>query len=107
MDAAIQNIKNVTKGEGAANDWVVAASGRYPSLSDKQCADQTELDKLLRFITRHQTSMVSSPIPPADHIPPQFLQTIVGLDAGVTKTVVAEECATKKMTGAKANVHAG
>ena len=28
MDAAIQNIKNATKGEGAANDWVVAASGR-------------------------------------------------------------------------------
>jgi hypothetical protein len=28
MDAAIQNIKNATKGEGAANDWVVAASGK-------------------------------------------------------------------------------
>jgi hypothetical protein len=27
MDAAIQNIKNATKGEGSANDWVVAASG--------------------------------------------------------------------------------
>lgn len=27
MDAAIGNIKNATKGEGAANDWVVAASG--------------------------------------------------------------------------------
>jgi translation initiation factor 3 subunit C len=29
MDAAIQNIKNATKAEGAANDWVVAASGTF------------------------------------------------------------------------------
>lgn len=107
MDAAIQNIKNATKGEGAANDWVVAASGRFPYLVDEQCTDQTELDKLLRFITRHQTSMVSSPIPPAGHIPPQFLQTIVDLDAGVTKTVAAEKSATKKMTGAKAKAVTG
>jgi hypothetical protein len=51
--------------------------------------------------------MVSSPIPPAGHIPPQFLQTIVDLDAGVTKTVAAEKSATKKMTGAKAKAVTG
>jgi hypothetical protein len=51
--------------------------------------------------------MVSSPIPPAGHIPPQFLQTLVDLDAGVTKTVAAEKSATKKMTGAKAKAVTG
>lgn len=51
--------------------------------------------------------MVSSPIPPAGHIPPQFLQTIVDLDEGVTKTVAAEKTATKKMTGAKAKAVTG
>ena len=70
-------------------------------------ANGTELEKLLRFISRHQTSMVSSPIPPAGHIPPQFLQTLVDLDAGVTKTVAAEKSATKKMTGAKSKAVTG
>jgi translation initiation factor 3 subunit C len=51
--------------------------------------------------------MVSSPIPPAGHIPPQFLQTLVDLDDGVTKTVAAEKNATKKMTGAKAKAVTG
>jgi translation initiation factor 3 subunit C len=37
MDAAIQNIKNATKGEGAANDWVVAASGKSIHVEQGKC----------------------------------------------------------------------
>jgi translation initiation factor 3 subunit C len=51
--------------------------------------------------------MVSSPIPPAGHIPPQFLQTLVDLDEGVTKTIASEKTATKKMNGAKAKAVTG
>ncbi|KAL7424904.1 Translation initiation factor 3 subunit c [Cryptotrichosporon argae] len=87
MEAAIHSIQNATKNaNGAANDWVAAAS---------------ELDKLLRFITRHLTSMLSSPIPPAGHIPPAFLQTISELEAQTTETISAEKSASKKMPQAK------
>lgn len=51
--------------------------------------------------------MVSSPIPPAGHIPPQFLKTLVELDADVNKTVAAEKTATKKMAGVKAKAVTG
>jgi translation initiation factor 3 subunit C len=51
--------------------------------------------------------MMSSPIPPAGHIPPQFLETLVDLDAGVTKTVAAEKSATKKMAPVKAKAVTG
>jgi translation initiation factor 3 subunit C len=51
--------------------------------------------------------MASSPIPPAGHIPPQFLQTIVDLEAGVSKTIASEKTATKKMAGAKAKAVTG
>jgi hypothetical protein len=61
-----------------------------------------ELDKLLRFIARHQTSMISSPIPPAGHIPPPFLATLVELEAAATKTIAADKSATKKMAPVKA-----
>jgi translation initiation factor 3 subunit C len=46
--------------------------------------------------------MVSSPIPPAGHIPPQFLATLVDLDASVTSTYAAEKNASKKMPAPKA-----
>ena len=61
-----------------------------------------ELDKLLRFITRHQTSMISSPIPSSGHIPPAFLQCLVELEAGVTDTIATEKVSTKKMAPVKA-----
>lgn len=46
--------------------------------------------------------MASSPIPPAGHIPPQFLATIVDLDADVSSTYSSEKNATKKMPAPKA-----
>ena len=61
-----------------------------------------ELDKLLRFITRHQTSMMSSPIPPSGHIPPAFLQCLIELEAGVSSTIASEKAATRKMAPIKA-----
>ena len=45
--------------------------------------------------------MVSSPIPPAGHIPPQFLGTLVELDSDVATTFAAEKSATKKMPAPK------
>lgn len=51
--------------------------------------------------------MVSSPIPPAGHIPPQFLETLVALDEGVTKTVASEKSASKKMAPVKAKAVTG
>lgn len=45
--------------------------------------------------------MASSPIPPAGHIPPQFLATIVDLDSGVTSTYASEKNASKKMPAPK------
>lgn len=86
MEAAIHSIQNATKSGGAASDWVAA---------------NNELDKLLRFIQRHQTLMLSSPIPPAGHYPPAFLQTITELDTAVNETIKAEKSATKKMPANK------
>lgn len=86
MDAAINSISNATKSGGAACDWVAASS---------------ELDKLLRFIQRHQTAMLSSPIPPAGHIPPAFLQSLTELDDAVNETVKSEKSASKKMPANK------
>lgn len=86
MDAAISSIQNATKQGGAASDWVVASG---------------ELEKLIRFITRHQTLMLSSPIPPAGHIPPAFLATMVDLDESVNATLKADKSAAKKMPGNK------
>ncbi|WOO77654.1 Eukaryotic translation initiation factor 3 subunit C [Vanrija pseudolonga] len=86
MDAAITSIQNATKSGGAASDWVAASA---------------ELDKLIRFITRHQTSMTASATPPAGHIPPAFLQTITELEKDVNDTIAGEKSATKKMPGAK------
>ncbi|WVQ79460.1 eukaryotic translation initiation factor 3 subunit C [Cryptococcus sp. DSM 104549] len=83
MEAAIHNIQNAVKN----SDWVLASG---------------ELDKLFRFITRHLVTIVASPIPPAGHIPPAFLETIVSLEADVTKTIASEKSAGKKMAPAKA-----
>ncbi|ORX37992.1 eukaryotic translation initiation factor 3 subunit 8 N-terminus-domain-containing protein [Kockovaella imperatae] len=93
MEQAIHNIQNATKSaDGAANDWVLASS---------------ELDKLNRFIARHQTAMVASPIPAAGHIPPAFLRTLVELETAVTSTISAEKGATKKMAPVKAKALSG
>ncbi|WWD20075.1 eukaryotic translation initiation factor 3 subunit C [Kwoniella shandongensis] len=83
MEAAIHNIQNAVKN----SDWVLAS---------------TELDKVFRFISRHQLTIVASPIPAAGHIPPQFLDILVTLDADVTKTLAAEKSASKKMAPGKA-----
>ena len=61
-----------------------------------------ELDKLQRFIARHQVAMISSPIPPAGHIPPPFLQTLVDLEKSVNDTIAAEKASAKKMAPVKA-----
>lgn len=109
MEAAIHNIQNATKsGDGPANDWVLASSG-MPHLSLVWTVELTylELDKLLRFISRHQTSMISSPIPPSGHIPPAFLQTLVQLESGVSKTITSEKAAAKKMAPVKAKAVTG
>ena len=45
--------------------------------------------------------MISSPIPPSGHIPPAFLETLVNLESGVTKTLASEKNAGKKMAPAK------
>ncbi|KAK8849451.1 eukaryotic translation initiation factor 3 subunit C [Kwoniella newhampshirensis] len=83
MEAAIHNIQNAVKN----SDWVLAS---------------TELDKVFRFISRHQLTIVASPIPAAGHIPPQYLEILVSLDADVTKTLAAEKSASKKMAPGKA-----
>ncbi|EIW71751.1 hypothetical protein TREMEDRAFT_43048 [Tremella mesenterica DSM 1558] len=88
METSISKIQNAIKNaDGARNDWVLAAS---------------ELDKLIRFITRHQTSMISSPIPPAGHFPPAFLACLVELNDAVNETITAEKTASKKMPVPKA-----
>ncbi|KAK4683847.1 translation initiation factor 3 subunit C, partial [Tremellales sp. Uapishka_1] len=88
MEAAIASIQNATKAaHGAANDWMLASS---------------ELDKLLRFIARHQITIASSPIPPAGHIPPAFLGCVVELDGSVNETIASEKSAKKKMPPGKA-----
>jgi hypothetical protein len=46
--------------------------------------------------------MAASPIPPAGHIPPAFLQILVELEQGVNGTITAEKSATKKMAPVKA-----
>lgn len=46
--------------------------------------------------------MLSSPIPPAGHIPTQFLQTLVELEDAVNKTIASEKSAAKKMAPIKA-----
>ncbi|OCF43476.1 eukaryotic translation initiation factor 3 subunit C [Kwoniella heveanensis CBS 569] len=83
MEAAIHNIQNAVKN----NDWVLAS---------------TELDKVFRFIQRHQLTLVASPIPAAGHIPPGFLEILVSLEGDVNKTISAEKSAAKKMAPAKA-----
>ena len=45
--------------------------------------------------------MLVSPIPPAGHIPPQFLQVMVELEKQVNDTIAAEKNATKKMAAGK------
>lgn len=60
------------------------------------------MDKLLRFIARHQTSMLSSPIPPSGHIPPAFLRCLVELNQSVNRTITEEKTAAKKMAPVKA-----
>ena len=88
METAIHNIQNATKNaDGARNDWVYASS---------------ELDKLVRFIARHQTSMIASPIPPAGHFPPAFLGCLTELEQTVNDTVASEKSASKKMAPVKA-----
>lgn len=86
MDAAVHALANATKAGGAANDWVAAGD---------------QLDKLLRFIQRHQTSMLASPIPPAGHIPPAFLKAITELNESIDETLKAEKGAAKKMPSNK------
>lgn len=86
MDAAISSIQNATKSGGAAGDWVAA---------------NNELEKLIRFISRHQTLMMSSAIPPAGHIPPAFLATIVELEESSNAALKGDKSAAKKMPGAK------
>ncbi|WVQ96216.1 eukaryotic translation initiation factor 3 subunit C [Kwoniella sp. CBS 9459] len=83
MEAAIHNIQNAVKN----NDWVLAS---------------TELDKVFRFIQRHQLTLVASPIPAAGHIPPAFLEILVSLEGDVNKTIAGEKSASKKMAPAKA-----
>ncbi|WVR08286.1 eukaryotic translation initiation factor 3 subunit C [Kwoniella sp. DSM 27419] len=83
MEAAIHSIQNAVKN----NDWVLAS---------------TELDKVFRFIQRHQLTLVASPIPAAGHIPPSFLEIIVSLEGDVNKTIAGEKSAAKKMQPAKA-----
>lgn len=51
--------------------------------------------------------MVSSPIPPAGHIPPQFLATLVDLDSAVTSTYASEKNAAKKMPAPKTKALVG
>lgn len=51
--------------------------------------------------------MVSSPIPPAGHIPPQFLATVVELDTAVTSTFASEKNAAKKMPAPKTKALTG
>lgn len=67
----------------------------------------TELDKLLRFISRHLASMVSSAIPPSGHIPPSFVQTLVELEQAVNATFNAEKSAAKKMAPVKSKALTG
>jgi translation initiation factor 3 subunit C len=86
MEAAINSLQNATKAGGAACDWVAA---------------NNELDKLLRFITRHHASMLASSTPPAGHIPPAFLGAITELDDVVNETIKSEKSAKKKMPANK------
>lgn len=44
---------------------------------------------------------MSSPIPPAGHIPPAFLETLVTLEKAVSKTIASEKSAGKKMAPGK------
>ncbi|WVN86973.1 eukaryotic translation initiation factor 3 subunit C [Cryptococcus depauperatus CBS 7841] len=83
MEAAIHNIQNAVKN----HDWVLASG---------------ELEKLFRFITRHYNSVVNSAVPPAGHIPPRFLETLISVEEDVNKTISAEKLANKKMAPLKA-----
>ena len=69
--------------------------------SQTQCAI-AELDKLLRFIARHQITIIASPIPASGHIPPAFLRTLVELERAVNDTITAEKAGAKKMAPVKA-----
>ncbi|BEI88386.1 uncharacterized protein CcaverHIS019_0111040 [Cutaneotrichosporon cavernicola] len=86
MEAAINSLQNATKAGGAACDWVAANS---------------ELDKLIRFITRHATSMNNSSTPAEGHIPPSFLAAVTELDDTVNDTIKSEKSAKKKMPANK------
>ncbi len=46
--------------------------------------------------------MISSPIPPSGHVPPAFLQILLELESGVSKTIASEKAAAKKMPPVKA-----
>ncbi|WWC93074.1 eukaryotic translation initiation factor 3 subunit C [Kwoniella dendrophila CBS 6074] len=83
MEAAIHNITNATRN----NDWVLAS---------------TELDKVFRFIQRHQVTVVATTVSAAGHIPPRFLEILVSLEKDVNETILSEKSAKKKMAPAKA-----
>ncbi|WWC65606.1 eukaryotic translation initiation factor 3 subunit C [Kwoniella dejecticola CBS 10117] len=83
MEAAIHNITNATRN----NDWVLAS---------------TELDKVFRFIQRHQVTVVATTVAAAGHIPPRFLEILVSLEKDVNDTIASEKSAKKKMAPAKA-----
>ncbi|WVQ66549.1 eukaryotic translation initiation factor 3 subunit C [Kwoniella botswanensis] len=83
MEAAIHNITNATRN----NDWVLAS---------------TELDKVFRFIQRHQVTVVATTVSAAGHIPPRFLEILVSLEKDVNETIASEKSAKKKMAPAKA-----
>ncbi|WWC73444.1 eukaryotic translation initiation factor 3 subunit C [Kwoniella pini CBS 10737] len=83
MEAAIHNITNATRN----NDWVLAS---------------TELDKVFRFIQRHQVTVVATTVAAAGHIPPRFLEILVSLEKDVNETILSEKSAKKKMAPGKA-----
>ena len=51
--------------------------------------------------------MISSPIPPAGHIPPAFLQVLVELETAISATIASEKTATKKVAVVKAKALQG
>ncbi|WRT69433.1 eukaryotic translation initiation factor 3 subunit C [Kwoniella shivajii] len=83
MEAAIHNITNAVRN----SDWVLASS---------------ELDKVFRFIQRHQVTVVATTVSAAGHIPPRFLEILVSLEKDVNDTLTAEKSAKKKMAPGKA-----
>lgn len=81
METAVKVMENASK----INDWVAISA---------------EFDKLLRFISRHQTQTLA--LPAAAQLPPLFVSSVIDLESSISSAAAKEKEGGKKMNASNA-----